>query len=146
MGIILGPHEPSLDINEFLEPMVADLLKLWKGVETETGEGKQCLYAALICNSSDVPVCRKVGGFVGHGAVKGCSRCLKPSHLETSLTAVDLTEHHGLKGLWINIAYKEWHGNMQGQLQIEIKSNRSLEFDLLNSFGYLVLIQYNLVL
>lgn len=77
VGIIPGPREPSLDINSFLEPMVADLLKLWKGVEVETSEGKQCLYAALICNSSDIPACRKVGGFVGHGAVKGCSRCLK---------------------------------------------------------------------
>ena len=46
-------------------------------LEIETSEGKQCLYATLICNSSDVPACRKVGGFVGHGAVKGCSRCLK---------------------------------------------------------------------
>ena len=77
VGIIPGPREPSLDINSFLEPMVADLMKLWKGIEVETSEGKLCLYAALICNSSDVPACRKVGGFVGHGAVKGCSRCLK---------------------------------------------------------------------
>ena len=34
-------------------------------------------FAAVICNSCDIPACRKVGGFVGHGAVKGCSRCLK---------------------------------------------------------------------
>ena len=30
-----------------------------------------------MCNSSDVPATRKVGGFVGHGALKACSRCLK---------------------------------------------------------------------
>lgn len=72
LGIIPGPHEPSLDINAYLEPVVADLMKLWKGVEAETSED-----AALICSSSDVPACRKIGGFVGHGAVKGCSRCLK---------------------------------------------------------------------
>jgi len=37
-----------------------------------------------MCNLFDVPACRKVGGFVGHGAAKGCSICLKsfvsPSH------------------------------------------------------------------
>ena len=41
VGIIPRPREPSLDINSFLEPVVADLLKLWKGVEIETSEGKQ---------------------------------------------------------------------------------------------------------
>lgn len=76
-GIIPGPHEPSLHINSFLEPLVLDLLKLWKGVKMQTTEGVQLVRAALICNSSDVPASRKVGGFVGHGALKGCSRCLK---------------------------------------------------------------------
>ena len=72
-----GPHEPSLHINSFLEQLVAELNKLWKGVEIETSEGKNTLLAAVICNSSDIPASRKVGGFVGHGANKGCSRCLK---------------------------------------------------------------------
>lgn len=30
VGNIPRPREPSLDINSFLEPMVADLLKLWR--------------------------------------------------------------------------------------------------------------------
>ena len=53
------------------------LLKLWKGVKMSTTEGQQVIRAALLCNSSDVPATREVGGFVGHGATKGCSRCLK---------------------------------------------------------------------
>jgi hypothetical protein len=77
VGIIPGPHEPSLHINSFLEPLVQDLLKLWKGIEMPTTEGTQVLRAALLCNSSDIPATRKVGGFVGHAALKGCSRCLK---------------------------------------------------------------------
>ena len=32
--------------------------------------------AALLCCSCDVPASRKVCGFVGHGACKGCSKCL----------------------------------------------------------------------
>lgn len=32
-GIIPGLHEPSLDINSFLEPLVVDLSKLWRGIQ-----------------------------------------------------------------------------------------------------------------
>ena len=76
-GIIPGPNELSLHINSFLEQLVVELNKLWKGVEIETMEGKQNFFAAVIYNSCDIPACRKIGGFVGHGAIKGCSRCLK---------------------------------------------------------------------
>lgn len=77
IGIIPGPHEPSLHINSFLEPLVKELLQLWRGIEINTTEGIQTVRATLLCNSSDIPATRKVAGFVGHGAIKGCSRCLK---------------------------------------------------------------------
>ena len=34
--------------------------------------------AALICTACDIPVSRKVSGFLGHNALRGCLRCLKP--------------------------------------------------------------------
>ena len=77
VGVIPGPHEPRLHINYFLEPVVDDLLKLWEGVQMDTAEGNQRVQAVLLCNSSDIPAMRKVGGFVGHAALKGCSRCLR---------------------------------------------------------------------
>ena len=77
LGIIPGPHEPKLTVNSFLEPLVLELVKLWEGIEISTPEGKKVVHAAIICNSSDVPACRKVSGFVGHSAAKACSRCLK---------------------------------------------------------------------
>ena len=40
-GIIPGPNELSLHITSFLEQLVAELNRLWKGVEIETMEGKQ---------------------------------------------------------------------------------------------------------
>lgn len=40
-------------------------------------EDPQINRTAVLCNSSDIPATRKVGGFVGHSARKGCSRCLK---------------------------------------------------------------------
>ena len=77
VGIIPGPNELRLHINSFLEPLVEDLQQLWKGVEMTTPEGVKTVHAALLCTSSDIPATRKLCGFVGHGAVKGCSRCLK---------------------------------------------------------------------
>ena len=77
VGVIQGPHEPSLHINSFLEPVVDELLKLWKGIKMITPERKQIVQAVVLCNSSDVPATRNVGGFVGHGTLKACSRCLK---------------------------------------------------------------------
>ena len=32
IGVIPGPHEPSLHINSFIEPLLQELLKLWKGI------------------------------------------------------------------------------------------------------------------
>ena len=53
------------------------LLKLWKGVQMTTTEGVIIICAALLCTACDIPATRKFGGFVGHGASKGCSRCLR---------------------------------------------------------------------
>lgn len=77
MGIIPGPHEPSLQMNAFIEPLVRDLLKLWKGVEMSTQDGNRNIRAALLCISCDIPAARKLTGFVGHSALKACAKCLK---------------------------------------------------------------------
>lgn len=42
-----------------------------------TPDGVKTIRAALLCAASDIPATRKLCGFVGHGALKGCSRCLK---------------------------------------------------------------------
>ena len=77
VGVIPGPHEPKLNINSFLEPLVEELLELWDGVIMETAQNVEVLVrAALICVACDIPAARKVCGFVGHGAYRGCSKCL----------------------------------------------------------------------
>lgn len=79
VGLIPGPHEPKHDINTFLKPLVADLLKLWCGVEmriASTNYTKK-IRCALMCVSCDIPAGRKICGFLGHSARIGCSRCLK---------------------------------------------------------------------
>lgn len=76
-GLIPGPKEPSLTVNSFLEPLIEDLLLLWRGKEVDLPSGTICIRAALICISCDSPAMRKVGGFVSHNARKGCYKCTK---------------------------------------------------------------------
>lgn len=77
VGVIPGPHEPRLHMNSFLESLVEELLKLWKGVQMPTSQGLKEIKAILLCAACDIPASRKLGGFLGHAAEKGCSRCLK---------------------------------------------------------------------
>ena len=74
LGIIPGPHEPPIHINNFLRPLVDDLLELWKGVPLTSG-GSQCVRAALLSVASDLPAIRKITQFLGHKADLGCTRC-----------------------------------------------------------------------
>ena len=82
VGLIPGPREPSRDINSFLSPLTDELEELWEGVELNVARG--CMItgtvtyrAALLCLGCDIPAARKVGGFLGHGAKRGCSKCMK---------------------------------------------------------------------
>lgn len=90
VGIIPGPHEPKLNINTYLRPLVDELNVLWnEGIyEVEHGSSGQHLYrAVLLCVGCDVPAARKVCGFTGHVSCKGCSKCNKlfPGNVSTSL-------------------------------------------------------------
>ena len=99
VGVLPGPKEPQLNVNSFLEPLVKDLLDLWKGVILHTKEGTPVLVrAALLCVGCDIPAARKTCGFVGHGALRGCSKCLLPFP----------TEHFGDKPDYSNFNRSEW--------------------------------------
>lgn len=78
-GLIPGPKEPSGNINSFLEPLVNDLLNLWRGKEVALSGMHNTIkiQAVLLCISCDSPAMRKVAGFLSHSATKGCFRCLK---------------------------------------------------------------------
>ena len=80
VGILPGPGEPS-SLNPFLVPVVTELKELWKtGVEVchPSSPGvPQRFFAALLLVACDVPAARKLCGFLGHGAKRGCSKCKK---------------------------------------------------------------------
>ncbi|XP_019632058.1 PREDICTED: uncharacterized protein LOC109475736 [Branchiostoma belcheri] len=90
VGIIPGPKEPKMHINSFLKPLVKELEELWEGVflHDTSAIGLNMYRGALLCLSSDIPATRKTGGFLGHMAKKGCSKCLK-SFFRTRENTVD---------------------------------------------------------
>ena len=82
VGIIPGPHEPKLNINSFLKPLVEEMLQLWNGlkmsVNTQSGVMENVIVkGAILCVACDLPAGRKTCGFLGHTANYGCSKCLK---------------------------------------------------------------------
>ena len=80
VGIIPGPHEPSLSINTYLKPLVDELEELWKdGICLKSAASplfSERYRCALLCVACDIPASRKVGGFLAHSARKGCNKCL----------------------------------------------------------------------
>ena len=75
VGIIPGPHEPSVTINSYLSPLVDELNKLWKGVTMKLPNGEKTIHAAFLCTGCDIPAGKKLCGFKGWGTARGCNRC-----------------------------------------------------------------------
>lgn len=78
VGVIPGPHEPKLTINTYLQPLVAELNLLWQeGIQVRPHGSRtaRCFRAALLCIACDIPALRKVCGFLGCTAHRGCSKC-----------------------------------------------------------------------
>ncbi|KDN33388.1 hypothetical protein RSAG8_13520, partial [Rhizoctonia solani AG-8 WAC10335] len=66
VGVTPGPHEPNVDtINNFLDPMVDELLELWNNGMTIRGESGELIESAvaLVACACDSPAARKLGGF-----------------------------------------------------------------------------------
>ena len=81
----------------------------------KTCDGYQVVWDALLCNSSDIQATRKVGRFVGHAALKVCSRCLKyfPTNcLETKLTTVVFPQLNGQSKNMMNTEARILIGSM----------------------------------
>ena len=70
--------EPKL-LNTFLEPIVDEFNPFWRGVKLTTSQsGTPLIYrGAILFASADLPAVRKLYGFKGHSAHRGCSKCFK---------------------------------------------------------------------
>ena len=97
VGSIPGPHEPKLTINTYIQPMIEELLQLWKGVRIQNVTsflGARFIRVALACTSSDIPATRKLCGFYGIKAKHGCSKCMK---LFPTTSFSDITDYSGFE-------------------------------------------------
>lgn len=113
VGLLPGPHEPKLHMNSFLENIVRELLLLWKGVRMQTPEGEKEIKAVLLCVACDTPASRKIGGFMGHAALKGCSRCLKSFPTKNFGEKSDYSGFNRSLDLLLSIVNRGCRGNMQ---------------------------------
>ena len=80
-------------MNHFLNPAVDELNALWKRVKVNTHNSPSSTFkiqAGVLCFASDIPGARKLCGFLGHSARRGCSQCYKefPLVLESRGTMV----------------------------------------------------------
>jgi Transposase family tnp2 len=81
VGIIPGPHEPTLDqMNHFFQPLVKDLLQFWnpgvffsKTHKHPFGSLVRCAVIPVIC---DAPALRKTFGFTSMTSKFFCNFCL----------------------------------------------------------------------
>ena len=78
-GIIPEMSKEPKSLNTFLAPIVDELQALWKGVKLTTSQSRIPLtyWGALLLASADLPAVRKLCGFKGHSAHRGCSKCFK---------------------------------------------------------------------
>lgn len=67
------------DISSFLYPLVQELLLFWRGdyLNVFGYAEPQLVRGAVLCVACDMPASKKVGGFLGHAARHGCSKCMK---------------------------------------------------------------------
>ena len=76
VGIIPAMQKEPDTLNPFLRPLVCELQLLWTGVPIDTHNGTvNKIKAALLCCAADIPAARKLCGFMGHSANRGCSHC-----------------------------------------------------------------------
>ena len=84
-NVILVGVIPNLDkepaTNTFLQPLVEELLQAWTTGFSMTSylspKIPKKFRLALLCCGCDIPASRKVCGFLGHMAKKGCNKCHK---------------------------------------------------------------------
>ena len=57
VGVIPGPHEPPINLNSYIEPLVSELLSLWRGKELNIygHSSKVVVRCALLCAACDLP-------------------------------------------------------------------------------------------
>ncbi|OBZ80148.1 hypothetical protein A0J61_11803, partial [Choanephora cucurbitarum] len=77
--LINGPEEPkTYEMNQYLRPLVKELLVLMNGVNMPTRKhGVKIVKGALSLCMMDLPAQRKVAGFTSYNSTNACHKCKK---------------------------------------------------------------------
>ncbi|OAD68308.1 hypothetical protein PHYBLDRAFT_117547 [Phycomyces blakesleeanus NRRL 1555(-)] len=78
VSVMPGPKEAKIDqMNNFLEPLVDELVELYGGITMKTPEfpNGTSIHAALMCVACDIPAARKTAGFTGFASTNACHIC-----------------------------------------------------------------------
>lgn len=86
VSVIPGPKEPKLTLNPLLAPIIQELKSAYEdGWMVKVNDSTiEVLVHIRACVSCDLPAMRKVCGFLGHTARKGCSKSFQQKHLVTN--------------------------------------------------------------
>ncbi|OAD65474.1 hypothetical protein PHYBLDRAFT_120079, partial [Phycomyces blakesleeanus NRRL 1555(-)] len=107
VGLMPGPKEASTDeINNYLCPLVDELMLLYKGITIDTYNCSGALVrAALLMVACDIPAARKTCGFTSHNSTCACYKCNRQFARIDGTTAVN---YFGLKFLeWVGCTKEE---------------------------------------
>lgn len=133
-GVIPELKKEPKSLNSFLMPIINELKGLWKGVKLKTSKSITPVThrAAVILASSDIPASRKLCGFKGHAAHRGCSKCFKffPSSFteKTDYSGFDVSD-------WPirNIRTRRKHANI-----VKNASNKTQQEKLAKQYGVIL--------
>lgn len=112
MGLMPGPKKPrTYDINNYLRPLVDELIELYKGVKMKTylhPNNPIIVKAALLMVACDTPAARKVSRFTSHNSRRACYKCDRS--FETSL----VTKRIDCSGFDVSIwKRRTWKDNVE---------------------------------
>ncbi|OAD65439.1 hypothetical protein PHYBLDRAFT_102312, partial [Phycomyces blakesleeanus NRRL 1555(-)] len=78
VGLMPSPEVPKTDeINNYLEPIVDELIQLYRGVRIPTFESPagEMIRAALMMVACDIPAARNTSRFTAHNSTCACFKC-----------------------------------------------------------------------
>ena len=125
VGIIPGSKEPKGSVNSFLRPLVEELKEFWDGVILNRKFHplkKVCVRAAVTCCTCDIPATRKLCGFVGHCATRGCSKCSKEFKYDKDSNKMNFSGYN--KEEWPIRDLSVHHQQCENHLLSQTKSQR----------------------
>ncbi|PIL32244.1 hypothetical protein GSI_05489 [Ganoderma sinense ZZ0214-1] len=147
VGVIPGPHKPSLDqLNHLIKPLVDELLEFWNSgvffactAKYPDGRLVRCALVPLVC---DLPAARQTAGFGGHQAKFFCSMCKLPqseiNNLDVNAWPLRDCEDHKLSA-------KAWKEMPSARAREEAFKQNSIRWSELLELPYWDPIQYTVI-